>query len=247
MRKTQKFIFRLLKITSITGIIILFGLLVREYSIQLGLFENINIEIKGNHFVNTHHIQEEVIPYLNQSLLSLNLEEIQEGISSIDFIKTAQVSHILPNTLMIQILERKPIVLITIEGNQSFMDEKGTLIPADESSISFFPVPIITITEGIKYTDISPENISELFQFILNEYHMFYDSLSEVIIGNEKWIFYCDSKTKIIATSDKLFTQLNVLKYFEKTVYPNRNLNDYSYIDLSVSGQVVVKEKYRKS
>ena len=246
MRKTQKFIFRLLKITSITGIIILFGLLVREYSIQLGLFENINIEIKGNYFVNTQHIQEEVIPYLNQSLLSLNLEEIQEGISSIDFIKTAQVSHILPNTLMIQIVEREPIVMITIKNNHLFMDEKGTLLAADGHSISFFPVPIITVSEGMEYTDKLPGKVSELFQFILNEYPLFYDNLSEVIIKNESWIFFCDSKTKIFTTPDKLFIQLNVLKYFEKTIYPNRELDDYTYIDLRVAEQVVVKEKYRK-
>ena len=131
-------------------------------------------------------------------------------------------------------------------SGKSFMDEKGTLIPADESSISFFPVPIITISKEMEYTDILPEKISDLFQFILNEYHMFYDNLSEVIIENDKWIFFCDSKTKIFTTSNELLTQLNVLKYFEMTVYPNRILDDYSYIDLRVSKQVVVKEKYRK-
>ena len=38
----------------------------------------------------------------------------------------------------------------------------------------------------------------------------------------------------------------NILKNFEQTVYPNRQLDDYSYIDLRVEEQVIVKEKYRK-
>ena len=246
MHKQQKLIFRLLKITFTTGMIILFGLLVKGYSSQLDLFDNINVKINGNQFVHTTRIQEEITPFLAQSLLSLSLEEIQDGVSSIDFVETTQVSRILPNTLMIQIVEREPIVMLTIENNHLFMDEKGTLLPADGHSISFFPVPIITISEGMKYTDKLPWKVSELFQFILNEYPMFYDNLSEVIIENENWIFFCDSKTKIFTTSDKLFIQLNVLKYFEKTIYPNRDLDDYTYIDLRVAEQVVVKEKYRK-
>jgi len=43
-----------------------------------------------------------------------------------------------------------------------------------------------------------------------------------------------------------LLSQLNILKNFERTVYPNKQLGDYSYIDLRVAEQVVVKEKYRK-
>ena len=246
MHKQQKLIFRLLKITFTTGMIILFGLVVKGYSSQLDLFDNINVEINGNQFVHTTRIQKEITPFLAQSLLSLSLEEIQDGVSSIDFVETAQVSRILPNTLMIQIVEREPIVMITIENNHLFMDEKGTFLPADGHSISFFPVPIITISEGMEYTDKLPGKVSELFQFILNEYPMFYDNLSEVIIENEKWIFFCDSKTKIFTTPDKLFIQLNVLKYFEKTVYPSREIDDYSYIDLRVEEQVVVKEKYQK-
>ena len=207
---------------------------------------NIKIEITGNQFVKTKHIQKEITPFLTKSLLSLSLKEVQNGVSSIDFIGTAQVSRILPNTLMIQILEQEPILLITIEEDHLFMDKKGALLSADGHSISFFPVPIITVAEGMEYTDELPGKVSELFQFILNEYPMFYDNLSEVIIEKEKWIFFCDSKTRIFTTSDKLYIQLNVLKYFEKTIYPNRELDDYTYIDLRVAEQVVVKEKYRK-
>ena len=67
-----------------------------------------------------------------------------------------------------------------------------------------------------------------------------------MIIDNDKWTFFCDSKTQIYATSNKLLIQLKILKYFEQTVFPNRELNDYSYIDLRIDDQVIVKEKYRK-
>ena len=51
---------------------------------------------------------------------------------------------------------------------------------------------------------------------------------------------------EIFASSDKIFNQFHILKNFEQTIYPNRHLEDYTYIDLRVKEQVVVKEKFRK-
>ena len=58
--------------------------------------------------------------------------------------------------------------------------------------------------------------------------------------------FHSDNNTKIYAHASYLTNQLNILKDFEKTVYPIRDLKDYRYIDLRIKDQVIVKEKYRK-
>ena len=246
MHEKQKIIARTFKTTILIGMLIFLGIMVKEYSIHIGLFENFEIQIKGNQFVNTSRIQEQLTPYMNQSLLSLNLDDIQDGLSSLDFIKTIQISRLLPNILMIQIVESQPILLITIENENFLMDDNGILVPADVAAISFFPVPIITISNKIENTGGITGDILELFQFLLTDYPLFYDNLSEVIIGEEKWTFYSDSKTRVFTNSENLFNQLNILKNFEKTVYPNRRLGDYSYIDLRIEEQIVVKEKYRK-
>ena len=246
MYKKQKIIARTFKTTILIGILIFLGILVKEYSIHSGLFETFEVQIKGNQFVNTSRIQEQLTPYMTQSLLSLNLDDMQDGLSSLDFIETAQISQLLPNILMIQIVESQPILLITIENENFLMDDNGILLPADGSAISFFPVPIITISNKIENTDGITGDIVGVFQFLLNDYPLFYDNLSEVIIDEEKWTFYSDSKTQIFAKSEDLFTQLNILKNFEQTVYPKRRLDDYSYIDLRVAEQIIVKEKYRK-
>ena len=246
MRKKQKIIARTFKTIILTGILIISGILVKEYSDHIGLFENFEVQIKGNQFVSTSHIQEQLTPYMTQSLLSLNLDDMQDDLSSLDFIETTQISQILPNILMIQIVESQPILLITIENENFLMDDNGILLPANGSAISFFPVPIITISNEIENAGGIIGDIAEVFQFLLNDYPLFYDNLSEVIIDEEKWTFYSDSKTQIFTTSKDLLTQLNILKNFEQTVYPNRRLDDYSYIDLRIDEQIIVKEKYRK-
>ena len=126
------------------------------------------------------------------------------------------------------------------------MDKKGTHLPAEGHSISFFPVPIITISAGMEYTDKLPVKVSELFQFILNEYPMFYDNLSEIKIKPNLWEFYSDNNTIVYANTTYLMEQLIILQDFETTIYPIKYLKDYSYIDLRINNQIIVKEKYRK-
>ena len=103
-----------------------------------------------------------------------------------------------------------------------------------------------TISSEIENTNEMTGVIAGVFQYLLNEYPLFYDNLSEVIVGKETWTFYSDSKTRIFTKSNNLFTQLNILKNFQKTVYTTRRLNDYSYIDLRIEDQIIVKEKYKK-
>ena len=235
-----------MKSAAYTGLIILLVILVKEYSTSIGLFNNIEVQIKGNQFVKDSQIQDRLYPHITQSLLSLRLNEIQEDVNNIDFIETVQVSRVLPHTLLIQVVERNPILLLSLNDVTFFMDIKGVILPANRSSISFFPVPIITISNDSDFAEGKTSEIGELFRFILNDYPTFYDNLSEVLISADKWTFFRDSKTRIYATPENLYTQLSILKNFEQTVYPNKRLGDYSYIDLRVDEQVVVKEKYRK-
>ena len=193
MLKKQKIIAAILKTTVLTGMLIFFGILVKKYSIHIGLFENFEVQIKGNQFVNTSRIQEQLTPYMTQSLLSVNLDDMQIDISSLDFIESAQISRLLPNILMVQIIENQPILLMTIENENFLIDENGILLPADGLSISFFPVPIITISNEIENAGEITGDIVAVFQFLLDDYPLFYDNLSEVIVGEKKWTFYSDS------------------------------------------------------
>jgi len=246
MRKKQKLIATILKTASSIMGIILLGILVIGYSTHIGLFDTFAVKIKGNQFVTDTQIQKQLKPFMEETFFSINLDELQSEISSLDFIECVQLSRILPNIVMVQVIERKPILLITLENKIFLMERNGLLLPAQGKAINFYPVPIINISENTIRTDDLTDQIAEVFKYLLTDYPLFYDNLSEVIIGDGKWTFYSDSKTRIFTTSDNLKSQLNVLKYFEQTVYPSRRLDDYSYIDLRVAEQVVVKEKYRK-
>jgi len=247
MRKTHKInAAKILKTVSSLVFIVLVIIIVNVYSNHIGLFDTFEVKIKGNQFVTDTQIQKQLQPFMSETYFSIKLVELQNEISLLHFIECVQVSRILPNTVMFQVIERKPILLISLENENFLMDKEGLFLPAQSKAISFYPVPVISISEDMNYNSGLKDEIAGLFKFLLQDYSQFYDQLSEVIINDNNWTFYSDSKTRIFTTANDLQSQLNILKYFEKTIYPTKRLGDYSYIDLRVAEQVIVKEKYQK-
>ena len=235
----KKYLTNLFSIT----LIITFFITVQIYSKKIGLFNKYEILVQGNKFVLKNDIKESIESYLLPNYFSINLEEIKTSINTLEFVELTQLSLIFPNKLIINIVEREPIALITLDKQNYFIDKDALLLSAEKKSINYFPVPIINIKDTINYDTNLTVEIANIFQLLLSDYQLFYNQLSEVIIDENKWIFYSDSKTKIFASSKDLSNQINILKAFESTVYPKRKLADYSYIDLRIPEQIIVKEK----
>ena len=246
MFKYKQLILRILTLLCVVIVISSCIYSVRVYSSSIGLFDGVDIQIIGNNYIDSQRIKNEIYPQISSSLLSINLTDIRTKLESIDYIEAVQVGSILPHTLMIYIVERLPVLLINKDDLIIFMDKKGVLLPANNLSIGIFPVPVLSILNENISKEKYIADIAKCFQFIIDEYPLFYNNLSEIKIQEGVWEFYSDNNTKIFASDKYLANQLNILKDFEKTVYPMRNLYDYSYIDLRIKGQVIVKEKYRK-
>ena len=235
----KKYLTNLFSIT----LIITFFITVQIYTKKIGLFNKYEILVQGNKFVLKDDIKKSIESYLLPNYFSINLEEIKTSINTLEFVELTQLSLIFPNKLIINIVEREPIALITLDKQNYFIDKDALLLSAEKKSINYFPVPIINIKDTINYDTNLTVEIANIFQLLLSDYQLFYNQLSEVIIDENKWIFYSDSKTKIFASSKDLSNQINILKAFESTVYPKRKLADYSYIDLRIPEQIIVKEK----
>ena len=214
------------------------------YLLNTNLFSSYNILINGNKYIDTSIIENIIYPQLTTSILSLNLNEIQKNIESIDYIESVQVSQILPHSVIINIIESSPIVLVHKLNENIFIDKNGLLLPADKKSIATFSVPIVSILDINKsLNDI--QDVTYIFQFLLTEYPEFYNTLNEIKIKPNLWEF-SSNNTKIFTENEYVKNQLIILQYFESTIYPVKTLQDYSYIDLRINNQVIVKEKYRK-
>ena len=60
MFEKRKIFTKILQFAAFMGIIILLGIFVKEYSTTIGLFNNIEVQIKGNQFVKDAQIQDQL-------------------------------------------------------------------------------------------------------------------------------------------------------------------------------------------
>ncbi len=228
------------------SLVAIFLISVFFYSKKIGMFNDYEILIQGNKFVSKNEIKDNISNHLLNNYFSIDLYEIKNNINEINFIEFSNVSRVFPNKLIINVIERKPLALITLYNDNYFIFNDTSILSAKESSINYFPVPIVNINETEEYDEKLNGKIVNVFQLLLSDYPLFYKQLSEVIIDKNKWTFFSDSKTKIFTSASEVSNQIYILKAFESTVFPIRKLSDYSYIDLRISKQIIVKEKNTK-
>ena len=210
------------------------------------LFNDYEIRIFGNEYIKSIDIKNKIPNQFSSSILKINLKNIQQILEEINYIHTVQISQLLPKSLIINVIERSPIILLNKGDESIFIDNHGIILPVNKTSITTFPVPVISIIDDNTYILEHKDEITNIITHLLNDYPYFYENLSEIIIDTDIWEFRDDNKTKFYANNNNLIDQLIILKKFEDTIYPNKEFKNYSYIDLRIKNKIIVKEKYRK-
>ena len=227
-------------------IFILLGNYIYIYTHANKLFKNYKIQISGNQYLNNTQITETLNYNKNSSLFNIDIIKIKTKLEKMDFIKSVQISQILPNSILIQIIEREPLVLVNNKNKTIFLDSHGISLPVDNNSLVNFPVPLLIIKDEKYDFTYQTNKITEIINHIFFNYPNFYKSINEIIIDSNIWEFRDNQKTKFYVNKNHLIEQLIILKKFEDTIYPIKEFKDYNYIDLTTKNKIIVKEKYRK-
>ena len=217
------------------------------YSEYINLFSQENIVVLGNKYVAEDIILNAMKINTEESILSYNLSQLQYNIESIQFIKSVKVSRILPSTLMIQVLERSPVILVLLDEVKYFFDATQTPLIATKRAINFFPVPIMTFTND-SHLNLGDFELTKALRFVNKSkviHNELYENLSEVRYRNNHLSLITDERTKIDLGDDNAIYKISVLKEFQNTIGDKYSLNDYAYIDLKIDNQIIVRERNR--
>jgi cell division septal protein FtsQ len=217
------------------------------YAEHINLFSQDHIVVLGNKYVGQNIILDAMNIDTEESIFSYNLSQLQYKIESIQFIKSVKVSRILPSTLMVQVLERSPVILVLLDEVKYFFDEAQTPLIATKRAINFFPVPIMTFTNDspLKLGDFE---LTKALRFVNKSkaiHNELYDNLSEVKYENDHLTLITDERTRIDLGDDGAIYKISILKEFQKMVRDQYSLNDYAYIDLKIDNQIIVSERNR--
>ncbi|MGB7605611.1 MAG: FtsQ-type POTRA domain-containing protein [Lutisporaceae bacterium] len=136
MRKTFKYIFYL--------VIIVFSI---AFLLTSSLFNIKTITVTGNVRVSQQEIIRLSDLSYQQNIFRINTKDTMKSIFQNPYIKRIKINRVLPNVINIDIIERKPLVLVPYVGSYLFVDQEGIVVEIN-SSIKDLKLPIIN---GLKF------------------------------------------------------------------------------------------------
>lgn len=185
------------------------------------------------------------------NLLLLNKNELTEALASDIYIKSAEVNISFPDTMVVTINTRRPVLLYTIKEKYYLIDEEGQTIeqvPEEKKYLTQVPNVLGTTTNALIETT-NPKLDKTLVNFIENlnnEFPKFVNVVNIIryiitpgnpevrVITNGSWYVLFD-------TSGDLNVQLTNLSRALREIIPEEELKKINYIDVRLENYIYYK------
>jgi cell division protein FtsQ len=100
------------------------------------------VEIAGEHFVGSGELVSLFAPDMGRGVLLVPLDKRLAQIDAIPWIRQAAVERVLPDRIMVQVVERKPVAFLSTGSGMKLIDADGVILgqPAGAN----FNLPVVT-------------------------------------------------------------------------------------------------------
>jgi cell division protein FtsQ len=106
-------------------------------------FRLASVHVEGASPMATADIVAAAEVFKDQPLLGLDLEAVRQRVQSVGWVKEARVVRLMPDTLVIAVVERRQMAVWQRGGRSVVIDEKGQVIPeADAARFSRLPLVV---------------------------------------------------------------------------------------------------------
>ena len=193
------------------------------------LFKIKNIEIRNNLLIDKSEIKEKLSSVYKKSILFIKEKDIEEPLVEIDFLEKIEVKKKYPNTIIIKIIETKPVAIIFKNKVKYLLDSSSNLISYEDSA-NFNELPSV-FGEDSEKNFMSFLNKLRKNNFPTKQINNFY----YFHIGRWDIQFF---KNKIIK-----FPHNNIDEAIIKAIelLNREDFKKYNIIDLRVDGKIIVE------
>lgn len=222
-----------------------------KYIKNMNLFNLNQVGISGNKYLSFNDIMEilEIKNYKN--IFQVNLNQMKNKVELHPRIKSVSIRKILPNRLIIDVVERKAVALINIRKNFGYclyeIDEDGMLI-GEDPHLYEYDLPIITDAElengvlGVRIKDKEVLSLLHILKKINDEIYDFDRIVAEINIMKDTELEYFITMYLNIYNIKVIFgKELNADKLYKLNsllLVLNDDLKNVEYIDFQYNEAV---------
>ncbi len=200
-------------------------------------FEVQKLSVAGLKRVEENQVLSQARFGLGMNVFKVGLDEIRERVEELQWVQHAVVERILPDQIIIKIVEREPVGLARIRGEVYQFDGEARILDPDPASRSSFPI-LDGLQDGnhkgnLKKVETYRKVLEDLGQTSLSEIHI--NDAGEVTVVSAS-----DPLMVNLGTADfrSLWTKYLQLKPQIQQQYPRA-----ARVDLRFKNQVIVRMK----
>jgi cell division protein FtsQ len=239
MKVTRKQIIRCLQATA--GIAVVSGLCWFAYEVILFArstprFDVQKFSVSGLRRVDENQVLARAGFELGTNAFDVNLREIRERVEQIQWVRHALVERVLPDQIIIKVVEREPIGLGRIRGEIYQFDEDATILDPDPTIGTSFP-----ILDGLGGDPVRNVRKVEIYRKVVEDLGP--ASLSEIRINDS-------DEVSVVEAGDPLMVSLGTndyrnrwLRYLELRPQIQQQYPQAVRVDLRFKNQVIVRMK----
>lgn len=225
-------------------IFLLLSLLALYFFLHSPFFAIKKIEVAGSQAIHQEEVVQLASIALGTNIFRVNIEEINRRLALHPMIEQAVVTRHIPSTLMVKIVERKPLGLLPVTGGFIVIDGQGIYL-TKIGSIVELNLPIIT---GVQLPAnlfpgrvIAAPQLSAVLPLLQQLDALLGQAISEVNVATpEKMRLYTLDGVEVrVGTVEQTLAHLDLLKEVLTKKRPDGQ--KIEYIDMSFAGNPVVK------
>ena len=206
---------------------------------------------KGAIILNKDQYQKQLGEMTINNPNQISLLDIQTVLEEHPYIKAARISHQYPGIILIELVEREPIAILNREP-MVMLDSDGVVLP-DIGNLIDFSIPILNNYNPapelypIGYRALSVKVMESIYwlNLLRSNYHELYNNLSEMTMenGNEIILILADYPTRVELGDSNSWSKIEILKKFQQNIEGEKQLSDFTYLDMRYKNQVIAKER----
>lgn len=108
------------------------------------------VEVQGASPLATADIVKAARIYQNQPLLGLDLDDLRKRVEAVGWVKEARIVRLLPDTLVVAVVERRQLAVWQHAGRQVVIDDHGHPIP-EADPLRFSTLPLVVGEGGAEH------------------------------------------------------------------------------------------------
>ena len=209
------------------ALLMLLSTITTQPKIVTSKFNLKKIDVKNNFLLKEKDIQKLLAPIYNKNLLLLKNREIESILMQNTFIESFYIKKKYPNTLKIEIFEKKPIAVLLNKKDKFYLSEKLDLI-----EFKNFP-----IYQNLPYVFGSKDEFQILYNSLIKINFPFNQIKKYTLFETNRWDLETkDNNTIKLPSKDFIKSLENYLSIRNK-----KNFIKYNIFDYRIDNQLILK------